>query len=128
MSLFVVEPGNKLTLVRCCLSCANKENFMILSLICCLLHTICILLKSENTSSPFDLDFSHLMNADYFLFSFLEGFVFFLFLYKVQNDSLIKSVCFLKVNLFSSYFKLPPLEASATALENEATWDKYNLT
>lgn len=68
------------------------------------------------------------MNADYFLFSFLEGFGFFLFLYKVQNDSLIKSVCFLKVNLFSSYFKLPPLEASATALENEATWDKYNLT
>lgn len=100
---------------------------MILSLICCLFHTICILSKSENTSSPFDLDFSHLMNADYFLFFFPE-FFFLLFLYKVQNDGLIKSVYFLKVIFFSSHFKLPPLEASATALENEATWDKYNLT
>lgn len=68
------------------------------------------------------------MNADYFLFSFPELVVFWVFFwYKVQNDDLIKLVCLLKVKLFS-YFKLPPLEASATALENEAIWDKYDLT
>lgn len=49
---------------------------MILNL-CFLFPTICILSKSENASSPFDLDFSHLMNVDYFLFfPFLRFFLF----------------------------------------------------
>lgn len=131
MSLFVVEPGNKLapdSLVWAAVW-TEKISWFLIQFVLLIPHYWYSLTVWKYFFSIWSGFFCVWWMLVISLCPFLGFFFLVFFLYKVQNHNLIKSVSLLKVKLFfPSYFKLPPLEASATALEDEARWDKCNLT
>lgn len=102
MSLFVVEPGNKLAPDSVAWAVWTEENFMIRNLICVFYFSLFVFsqsLKALLHRLVRTLPVWWMLITSFFPLPEIFSLLLLLF-YKVQNDDLIKSVCLLKVKGF----------------------------